>query len=292
MEPEDTKEMRNGLYETSSLEVSRERVESLWKQEMTHKNPGRSDLTAARASRAKAELERQRISSAALEATREACRELIGEAERQVTKARNAEADAKNYLTEAETHVAEAKKVRTDAESYREKTMAEAGQEAEKVRVETESYRQKVMAEADQEAQQMRDEARSAALQECEELKRHITYEVQCILSEVDSIRAAAQEELEAQRIYSEAASLRALAHDVRTQIVENVDRTMETDDGSEPTPPLMEESEELTSWEEMETVVGTDQLGTDQQGNAEPVQATVGRKSSRNGKGSSKTAS
>ena len=109
---------------------------------------------------------------------------------------------------------------RSEAESYREKTMAEANSNRDRVMAEADRYHEKVMAEAQEEAQRLREEARAAALRECEELKRYVTYEVQAILGEVDAIRAAAQEELEAQRIYAEAANIKALSQDARSRVL------------------------------------------------------------------------
>ena len=205
MESEHTKDEQHEPAAAFSMEVSRERVESLWRQALNHQSSGRADLAAAKASRTKAEMERQKISHAALEAAREACRELIAETEWQLARAKRAEADAEKALAEAQNEMKQAEMARSEADNYREK----------------------VMAEAQQETQRVREEARASALQECEELKRHVTYEVQCILSEIDTIRAAAQEELEAQRIYAEAATIQAMSQDVRAQIMGNVDKTM-----------------------------------------------------------------
>ena len=87
MEPEEgNMEEQQESREVFSLDVSRERVESLWRQVLSQKSSGRADLAAAKASRAQAEMERQRISSEALSATQEACMELIEESERQLSE--------------------------------------------------------------------------------------------------------------------------------------------------------------------------------------------------------------
>lgn len=54
-----------------SIDVSRERVESLWRQAVSRRSSSRSELAAARESRARAETQRQNMSSAMLEATRQ-----------------------------------------------------------------------------------------------------------------------------------------------------------------------------------------------------------------------------
>ena len=61
MEPEEgNMEEQQESREVFSLDVSRERVESLWRQVLSQKSSGRADLAAAKASRAQAEMERQR----------------------------------------------------------------------------------------------------------------------------------------------------------------------------------------------------------------------------------------
>lgn len=191
------------------LEASRHRVESLWRQVLSQKSTSRPDLAAARASRAKAELERQRISQEALEATRDACRDLISETEHQLMRAKEVEKEAEQKLKDAAAELQRAQNLHAEADSYRFRIAAEA-----------DSYKEKILSEAHDEAQRIREEQRANTLRECDELKRHVTYEVQSILAEVDAIREAAQEELEAQRIYSEAANLKVTSHGVRSQVL------------------------------------------------------------------------
>ena len=243
METEETKDEQQDALQNIEMEVSRERVESLWRQVLNQKSSARADLAVARASRAKAEMERQRISNEALEATREACRQLIAETEQKLATARQAADDAASKLAEREKELQQAQAERSEAERYRDRVTAEA-----------DSYREKVLAETQQEAHRIREEARSGALHECQELKRHVTYEVQSILAEVDSIRAAAQEELEAQRIYSETANLKATTEEVRAQVLGNVNRATEQGSdvyGQSPSPVVAEPQEVMAQGEQ-----------------------------------------
>ena len=205
MNPEPDHGNHQDPFESFSLDVSRERVETLWKQALANKSSARNELATARASRAKAELERQRISNEALEATRQACEQIMGETECQLISARHAESEAEAKLAEAENGLKEAQRVQAEADSYHER----------------------VMAEAQAEAQRICDEARSAAMEECAELKRHVTYEVQCILAEIDAIREAAREEMEAQRIYTETSNIQSMSRDIHAEIMGRVDQAM-----------------------------------------------------------------
>jgi len=202
MYSENEKEQQPDSLPALSMEVFRERVESLWRQAMAQKSSARSDLSAARANRSKAEMERQRTSNQALEATREACKELIEEAERQLAKARQAESQAEQMLAGVEQ------------ESTR----------AQLLRQEADEYRQRIMKETQEESQRVREEARESVLRESAEIKRHVTYEVQCILSEIDTMRASAQEELDTQRVYADAAGIRATSRDIRAQVLAGLD--------------------------------------------------------------------
>ena len=87
-------------------------------------------------------------------------------------------------------------KMKTDADSYGEQIKSDASVYRDKTMADADTCREKVASEAQQESQRIRGESRAAALQECDDLKRHVIYEVQCILSEIDAIRTAAEEEL------------------------------------------------------------------------------------------------
>ena len=314
---EGTNDHRNEQWD-HSIDVSRERVESLWRQAVSRRSSSRSELAAARESLARAETQRQNMSSAMLEATRQACKDLVAEAEKQLVAAREADEEARKKLEEAEYEMKtaqstrseadtyrekvmtesqeEARVVRTEADSYREKVTAQAQEEAQAARSEADSYRDKVIADAQEEGQRIRDEARTAAMQECEELKRHVTYEVQCMLSEIDTIRAAAEEELEAQRIYSEAASMTAMSPDTPSYVMAEVEKLLQgVSSGEEYVPALSngngnghheheEDAGEPVSV--LEPMEGTVDHPSHESTGGGAKQKSSGRRRSRNGKG------
>ena len=244
MQSNDVKIDGGDTYGTLSLEVSRQRVESLWRQALSNKSSSRADLAAAKATRTKAEMEKQRIAAETLEVTRNTCHDIIKQAESQLVSARQADNDAQTKYKEAEQEMTRAETIRAEAESYRETLHKEA-----------DAYRDKVLAESQQETQRVLDEARSTTLQECSEIKRHVTYEVQCILAEVEAIRTAAQEELEAQKIYTETAILQSFARDIRSEVMNRVDDLL-PEDGSLPTNGQIPETSE--SWDMVEAGVGS----------------------------------
>ena len=140
-------------------------------------------------------------------------------------------AEVQGYI---ETVTAEADpyntKVRSEADAYRERVMAEA-----------ETCRETMLAGSQEEAQRIREEARAMVDQECAELKRHVSHEIQTVPSEIDNMKQAAQEELEAQRIYTEAASLKAMMTDLQSEMMERVDKAMAENEGPDTTDAPME---------------------------------------------------
>ena len=182
----DSENHKDGQYDPVrdfSMEVSRERVEKLWKQAQSHKRSARSDLAVAKATRAKAELERQRIASEAMEATRAACIEIIGEAERQLSKAKEADVEAQKMRAEAQEEWTRASMARPDADAYSERVMVEADGEAQRIRAEVNSHRENVMAESNQESERVRSEADSYR----EKVMDEARHEADMTRSEADS---------------------------------------------------------------------------------------------------------
>ena len=260
------KEQKQGELQANSLEEVRERVEGMWQQAMSNRSSGREELAAAKANRAKAETERQLVANAALDVTKKTCDELIREAENRLANAKEAESKAGKKHTEAEKEWEQAKKESNEAcsyrkkavaevEGYRETVTAEADSYNTKVRSEADAYRERVTAEAEtcretmlagaqEETQRIRDEAREMADQECAELKRHVSQEIQTVLSEIDNMKQAAQEELEAQRIYTEAASLRTMTTDLQSQMMERVDKALAENEGSDTNDAPVEQDE------------------------------------------------
>ena len=187
--------------ENASVEELRNRVESLWRQAQSNRGSARSDLYVARATRAGAELERHKIAAEALKVTKEACRRLINESERHLVRAREVETSAVERFAEAKNML----------------------QQAQKVRSATDSYREDVLDDVHRDALRIRRDAIAAATEECTDLKRKVMYQVQSTLAEIDALKAATQEELEAQRIYAETPGIQVMSQDIYQRVVQRV---------------------------------------------------------------------
>ncbi len=100
--------------------------------------------------------------------------------------------------------------------------------DARNVRREADNYRDSVISEAKEQGQQILALAKSAAEQECNEMKHQASIEAQRIITEAELIEAAAQEEMEAQRIYAEAAKLEAESLEVLAQVRAKTEESVE----------------------------------------------------------------
>jgi hypothetical protein len=221
---------------SSSLKTSQEKTPRQAKSGLSSATDSslEDQLAKAKASRNQAESAHQKIANEILEATKEVCQKLIKDGEQTLEKAKKLEADAQQkqreskaelekaqaFRAEAETYaerlksevqrqtqekLEQAQAIRAEADAYRERVMSEVQQQAQEqldqaqnIRNEADAYREKVITEAKEQGQEILYLARSAAEQECNEMKRQASLEAQRTVAEAELIKAASQEELEA----------------------------------------------------------------------------------------------
>jgi vacuolar-type H+-ATPase subunit H len=165
-----------------------ERVETLWRQLMVYKSFADGDLSEARARRAQAEVEREQAELGAVRMTQALCDRLRSEAERELEEARKVKLEALRARQDEGTELASARHAIAKAEEERER----------------------ILAEAQKKSQEVLEQARAAALQETTALRRQAIKEIKTILTRVENMRAAVNEELETQRIQTNVAKLKA----------------------------------------------------------------------------------
>ena len=178
---------------TFSWETLPELAKNRWEEAVAFDVTMENRLVRAKASRSLAERERQRIAGEILEATKEVCEEIIAEGQRAMDRARQLESQAVQKYKESQSEL----------------------EQAQELRVESEGYREKIMAEVEREANEALNRARATAEQECLKLKDSACLEARRMLDQAEMMRAAAEEELETQRIYTEAARLKAESQEV-----------------------------------------------------------------------------
>ncbi len=235
-------------------------------------------LSQAKASRNQAETARQKIANEILEATKEVCQKLISDGEQTLGRAKRLEAEAERSQEQvrieheraranreeteafaektkadsqkkAQDKLDQAQNIRNESDAYRERVMAEVQREAQdqlnqaqNVRNEADVYRERVMSEAKDQGQEILRLARSAAEQECNEMKNYAQLEARRTMAEAELVKAAVQEELEAQKIYAEAAKLETESLEVLAQVrAKLVDPSMFLNGGTEWDQPIVQ---------------------------------------------------
>ena len=165
-----------------------EKVESLWRQLMVYKSFADGDLSEARGRRAQAEAERERAEMDSLRATKALCDRMRAESEAAQQEAADAKQEAIRARKEAEAELGRAKETRAQSEKERDQ----------------------ILAEAQKGTQDIIDQARVAAEQETTGLRRQALKEVRTVMTRIENMRAAVNEEMETQRILTNVAKLKS----------------------------------------------------------------------------------
>ena len=214
-------------------------------------------LALSQASRVHAETERQRVAKGIVDATRNACQELIADGEKVLKKAHRLEVEAERKHQAAGAMMEKANTARVEAEAYSKKVKAEA----DAFRADADSHAERVVAEAQQQAQEILEHARAAVQRECAELKQQAAFEAKQMLGQAKVIRTATQEELEAHRIYVEAARLNAESQEVLVRARMKLEEPAQ--DHSEKWLPILESAQRWQGVGEVEAYkVIADELG------------------------------
>jgi colicin import membrane protein len=163
-------------------------IESLLNKALHVASGSAQELESARSSRASAEARLAQAETEALHKAEEHRIKLVAEAEALVKKAKRLNAAAEQDRAEAKLELEKAKKAQEDAEEY--------GQVAEE--------------EAQKGASQIVAQARETAVKEMEEMKQQAEAEFEKRLRDVELLKAACREELEARRLLTRAVEIRS----------------------------------------------------------------------------------
>lgn len=183
--------LSGNLIEDFSWDALPEVTEERWEEMVAYSSTVENQLSKAKASRAQAETERQRVASETLKATKEACRAVVADSKRAITKLKSQAAETEENFAESRRQLEQALSIRNEADAYKENALAAA----------------------EKQAKELLRAATHAAEVECARLKKQASLEAYQLLAQAEALRGAAQEELEAQKIYAEAAMLKADAH-------------------------------------------------------------------------------
>jgi hypothetical protein len=231
--------------ETLETPVTLPAAPETWDESEEYDPQAESRLIQAKATRDQAEAVRQKVAEQILEATREKCQELLISGNNALKNAKRLEAEADMWHFEAQEQLKQAESVRVQADAERNtahnnarsleneaetrRSEAQASlKQAETVEAQSEANRERILADAHRAARDIIDTARMESKQErmesdrlCLELKHQATLEAQRILAQARAIR----EELEAHRIYADAARLKAWSDEILMQVDEQPDQ-------------------------------------------------------------------
>ena len=222
---------------------NRDSVQSLWREAMVLRELARDGVSDARARRSDTEVVRRAAEQEALKATEEYCADLRAQAEDDLSTAQESlasaerlkgdiEADLERRRNDAEAEYDRARKAREDADAYSASVRAESEERAANVvteanvraselQTETELESARIISETQTstldmttESQTRVDEIIAQANADAEKIRDDMqaetASEIQSLLADVEVARAAIEEELEAQRLLTEAARIRA----------------------------------------------------------------------------------
>ena len=162
------------------------------------------ELKTAKATRVEAENQLAHVQTEALESAERLRTTLLAEAEKQLQKAKELHAEAQRAEQEAKSQLEEVNKVKGEADRYRQQVEEDATEEAQRILL----------------------EARICAKQEVEQLKCEASAEIERRLQDLETLKAAYQEELEAQRLLTRAAEIKARYPALREQVGSGVVQT------------------------------------------------------------------
>lgn len=168
-----------------------------WEEAVAFDVTVENQLAKAKADRTLAESERQRIAKEILDATKDVCKEIITDGQRALNRATKMEAEAAKNHSLSQDELEQSRAIRAEAESYRAR----------------------IMAEVDQEAKEYIDAAKSTTDKECLTLRTQAAQEAQRILGQVELMKTAVQEELETQKIYTDAARIKVSSDELLSKL-------------------------------------------------------------------------
>jgi len=203
-------------------------VDELLAQALDASSSAGDRLKSAQETRSKAEEQLARAEMEAVEMAEMRRQEIVREAERQLRDTRLLHGEAEKAKREAERELDEARRTRSEAEEYRKQ----------------------LERDAEEQAQKLMTEVREAGQAEVDQMKRDAAEEIRQRMREADTLKAAIQEEFEAQRLLTRAAEVRARYSPVLPRPEQAVDQTT-----PEPAPQEVEVIESIGLLADLEAV-------------------------------------
>jgi hypothetical protein len=182
-------------------------VESAWREALAYRDLGADQRTKSSKRLAQAQVVRAQAESEAITATKNYCVDV--------------RAKADNHLMQANLTLAEAERVRSDAEKW-VSSMEEEIQfrldDAARKRKGARDYAEKLESTTRSAADSLMDQTRSGAEEMANRMRSESAADIRKIINDIEVARAAAEDELETQRLLTETARVRAFTLGLNAQ--------------------------------------------------------------------------
>lgn len=187
----------------ASFDDEQEPASAMLARAMIYAQDADKKLSEARSVKVEAERFRAEMQRNAVEQTEVLCRQMREEAEEVSTAAHDLRQESEAVWESARAELDRATVLRNEAEQIRGQAVNES-----------EEYRRTAVAEAEREAINIKDGARVQVNAELALRQEQVDEEIRSALASIEKMQVAAQTELEAQQLYTEALKFRAASPD------------------------------------------------------------------------------
>lgn len=205
-----------------SDEMNSESIESLWRQALLIRDFARDEVDATRRRRADAEQARQQAEQDSIRATEELCEDIRAEAQSDLEDAKRTLETARELQIQAEAELDAARSIKQQAEADSARIQADAHdaaatniEAARKMLADAEVTNRTIISEAEAAAKSILADITATAEDDAAKLRAKATEEIQRIAVDIEAARAAAEEELETQRILTDTMRIKSAASKV-----------------------------------------------------------------------------
>ncbi|MDA1036078.1 MAG: hypothetical protein O3B65_04250 [Chloroflexi bacterium] len=187
----------------ASFDDEQEPASAMLARAMIYAQDADRKLSEARSVKVEAERFRAEMQRNTVDQTEALCRQMREEAEHENATARELREESEAVWESARAELERATTLKEESEELRIHALADA-----------EEYRRAAVAESEREAIHIRDEARTQVNAELALRQEQVDEEIRSALASIEKMQAAAQTELEAQQLYTEALRFRAASPD------------------------------------------------------------------------------
>ncbi len=187
----------------ASFDDEQEPASAMLARAMIYAQDADKKLSEARSVKVEAEKFRAEMQRNTVDQTEALCRQMREEADRESATAHEVREESEAVWESARAELGRATTLREESEQIRINALADA-----------EEYRRAAVAESEREAIHIKDEARTQVNAELALRQEHVDEEIRSALASIEKMQVAAQTELEAQQLYTEALRFRAASPD------------------------------------------------------------------------------